>query len=97
MEALSEKDWRAFKALKAETLERYCASILAESAALNSDMERSAHERYLAMYALINKHNRSMAKAFDGHSRSKVRYQLRMMHTMGLVTDEDLQRFGLRE
>ena len=97
MEALSEKDWRAFKALKADALERYCALILAESAALSVDMERSAHERYLAMYALIHQHNRSMAKAFDGHSRSQARYQLRMMHTMGLVTDEDMQRFGLRD
>ena len=45
MEAISEKDWRAFKALKADALERYCASILAETAALSADMERSAHER----------------------------------------------------
>ena len=34
MEPLSEKDWRAFKALKADALERYCTSILAESAAV---------------------------------------------------------------
>lgn len=95
MKAISEKDWRVFKALKADALERYCASILAESAALSADMERSAHERYLAIYALIQKHNKSMAKAFDGNSRSKALYQLRMMHTMGLVTDEDVQRFGL--
>lgn len=38
MEPLSEKDWRAFKALKADALERYCASILAESAALSVDV-----------------------------------------------------------
>ena len=97
MEPLTEKDWRAFKALKADALERYCASILAESAAVSADMERTAHERYLAVYTLIQARNREMAKAFDGHSRSKARYQLRMMHTMGLITDEDLQRFGLRE
>ena len=60
-------------------------------------MERTAHERYLAVYALIQAHNRAMAKAFDGHSRSRARYQLRMMHTMELITDKDLQRFGVRE
>ena len=97
MEPLSEKDWRAFKALKADALERYSSSILAESAAVSADMKRTAHERYLAVYALIQARNREMAKTFDGHSRSKARYQLRMMHTMELITDEDLQRFGLRE
>ena len=95
MEPLSEKDWRDFKALKADALERYCAAILAELASLSADMDRSAHERYLAVYTLIHKRNRSMAKAFDGHSRSKARHQLRTMHTMGLITDQDLQRFGL--
>ena len=95
MEPLSESDWRDFKALKADALERYCSSILAESAALSVDMERSAHERYLAVYTLIHKRNHSMAKAFDGHSRSKARYQLRALHTMGLITNEDLLRFGL--
>ena len=97
MEPLSEKDWRAFKALKADALERYCAWILAESAALSADMARTAHERYLGVYALIHKRNRSMAKAFDGHSRSKALHQLRVMHTMGLITDEELQRFGLHD
>ena len=97
MKPLSEKDWRDFKALKADALESYCASILAELASLNADMDRSAHDRYLAVYTLIHKRNHSMAKAFDGHSRSKARLQLRTMHTMGLITDEDLQRFGLYE
>jgi hypothetical protein len=31
--SLSEKDWRAFKVLKENTLERYCESILEEAAA----------------------------------------------------------------
>jgi len=97
MEPLSEKDWRAFKALKADALERYCASILAESAAVSADTARTAHERYLVVYELIHKRNHAMGKAFDGHSRSKARYQLRMMHTLKLITDEDLQRFGLIE
>jgi len=95
MEPLSEKDWRAFKTLKADALERYCASILAESEALGVDTALTAHERYLAVYSLIQKRNRAMAKTFDGHSRSKARYQLQLMHTMGLISDADLQRFGL--
>ena len=36
MEPLSEKDWRAFKALKASALERYSAMILITDA----DLER---------------------------------------------------------
>jgi len=93
--ALSEKDWREFKVLKATALERYSASILADSAALCTDTERSSHERYLSLYKLVNQRNRAMAKAFDGHSRSKALYQLRMMHMMELITDEELESFGL--
>ena len=96
MEPLSEKDWRAFKALKASALERYSAMILADSVALCADAECSAHERYLALYSLIKERDRLMSEAFDGHSRSKARLQLRTMHTMGLITDADLERFGLR-
>jgi len=48
-------------------------------------------------FALIQTRNRTRAKAVDGHSRSEARYQLSMMHTLELITDEDLQRFGLFE
>jgi hypothetical protein len=63
----------------------------------SADTERDSHERYLALYALIEQRNRAMSEAFDGHSRSRARLQLRTMHTMGLISDEDLKRFGMSE
>ena len=54
-----------------------------------------AGERPWNRSGMINERNRAMAKAFDGHSRSRALYQLRMMHSMELITDEDLQSFGL--
>lgn len=65
--ALSKKEWHAFKTLKTNALERHCASILTESAALCANTEQSSHERYLILYKLINEHHRAMIEAFDGH------------------------------
>ena len=91
--SLSEKDWRAFNTLKADTLERYCESTLEGAAALCAETERTAHERYLALWRLIDERNRAMGKAFDGHSRSRALFQLRVMHDMGLISDIDLHGF----
>lgn len=90
---IPEKDWQLFKTVKEKALDRYCQSILAETTRRCNEPEKTAHERYLAVWAHIQESNKAMAQAFDGHSRSRVMLQLKMMHDMGLVDEEDAQQF----
>ena len=89
-----EADWKRFKKIHTQLLERYCASILQELAAVSLGSEGTAHERYLRAYELIEDRNDKMANAFDDFRRSTACLQLALMRRLGLLTDEDLSVFS---
>lgn len=89
-----ESDWKQFTKLKKIALERFCESVLDESRVLCDREDLTAHERYLELYEIIQKRDRELARAFDGHSRSRADQQLRDMYSMGLVTDNELSQFS---
>jgi len=91
--AISEKEWKAFKKIKAKAVDQFCQSVLDETTLLCTQPDKTTHERYLEVWGLIQKRNREMSQIFDGHSRSKAIVQLRMMRQMGLVNDDELQVF----
>jgi len=90
---ITEKEWKAFKKIKAKALDRYCQSVLDETVQLCSQSDKTTHERYLEVFELIQERDRAMRQPFDAHSRSKAMLQLKMMRRMELVKDEDLQVF----
>jgi hypothetical protein len=55
---------------------------------------RTAHERYLTVYELIQARDRKLGAAFDGLSRSDASFRLMLIRTLGLVSEEDLARFS---
>lgn len=88
---ISEKDWKAFKRVKEKALDRFCQSVLDETKRLCIQSDKTSHERYLEVWNLIQESNKAMGQAFDGHSRSRAMLQLKMMRSMKLVCDDDLQ------
>jgi len=88
---IPETDWKIFKQLHQKLLQEYCAGVLKEIEALIYNQEGSAHERYLAVYKLLERRDRQMADAFDDYRRSTAVIQLGMMRRMKLLSDEDLQ------
>jgi hypothetical protein len=91
---IPESDWKLLRALKPAALERYCAPVLREVAALAADAGRSSHERYLALWELLRGRDEPLSSAFDGLRRSTAFFQLARMRRLGLVTDEEFGRFS---
>ena len=90
---ITEKEWKAFTAIKDKALERYCQSILDETTRLCTQTDKTPHERYLELWQLIKERNKTMGKTFDGHSRSRAMLQLMLMRSMDLVDEDELQAF----
>ena len=89
-----ESDWKKFTKLKKIALERFCESVLDESRVLCDREDLTAHERYSDIYKIIQKRDKELGRAFDGHSRSRADQQLRDMYNKGLVTDDELSKFS---
>lgn len=75
-------------------LERFCEQVLSEVGQSISDTRKSAHERYLAVYRMLKRRDKELAKAFDDMRRSTALLQLAVIRSQGLLTDEEFARFS---
>ena len=91
---IPESDWRHFKRVHNELLERYCARALDELAAQLKTGDGTAHDRYVRAYKLLKNRDEEIARAFDDFRRSTAVMQLAIMRAMRLLTDEDLSVFS---
>jgi len=91
---IPESDWRHFKRVHNELLERYCARVLDELAATLKAGDGTAHDRYVRAYKLLKNRDEDMARAFDDFRRSTAVLQLAIMRRMHLLTDKDLSVFS---
>jgi hypothetical protein len=92
--AIPEPDWRIFRTLHSVWLDRFCRRANAELLAVLSDENRSQHERYIDAYRLIHKRGKQIARAFDDFRRSTAIIQIAIIRKLGVITDEELGRFG---
>jgi hypothetical protein len=90
----SEADWKIFRRLRDIALQRFCDRTLQELSVLIHADSRSPHERYLAVFDLVQKRNDELARAFDGAARSRMVSHLVEMHELGIVSKEELEQFG---
>jgi len=91
---IKESDWKALRQLHAIALERFSHRIIDEINAVASVTDRSAHARYLDVYALIHKRDREMADAFNDMRRSRALQRLVAIHSLDLLTEEELERLS---
>lgn len=93
-ENISERDWKVFRDVRKQALERFCSKILAEVQAEIGRSERTSHERYIKLYRLFKERDHDIARGFDDLRRSTALMQLGILDAMGLVTPQDLERFS---
>jgi hypothetical protein len=91
---LPEADWRVIRAIHQTALDRYCARVLQECATEIQDMNRSAHDRYLGLFRVVNERDASLAAAFNDLRRSTAIQRLASMIAIGVVTDEELSQLS---
>jgi hypothetical protein len=91
---IPESDWTTFKRVRLLALERFSQRVLDDCQRICCDESLSAHERYRALYALLEDRDREMSAAFDDFRRSTARLCLKLMRRQGVVTDEEMMAFS---
>ncbi|HEV7586862.1 MAG TPA: hypothetical protein VGO40_01935 [Longimicrobium sp.] len=91
---IPESDWKVFRTVREAALDRYCARVLDECAAVIQDTSTTNHKRYLRLYRMLDKRDDDLASAFNDFRRSTAIIQLARIHNLGVVTDEELGRFS---
>jgi hypothetical protein len=91
-----EADWKVFRQLQTLALDRFCRRVLDEVARFIADPAKSSHERYLAVYRLLQDRDDQLADALNNPRRSAALVQLARIRAMGLLTEEEFARFSDR-
>jgi hypothetical protein len=91
---ISEPDWKLFRQVHPLALDRFCQRVLADVGRLAASMEKSAHDRYLEVFYLVQRRNKELAAVFNDFRRSTAWQQLALMRSHHLVTDEEFARFS---
>jgi hypothetical protein len=91
---ISESDWKLFRQLQPLALERFCERALADVGRLASETGKSAHERYLAVFRLMERRDEELADSFNNPRRSTALRQLACLKGLELLTDEEFARFS---
>ena len=88
-----EADWKAFRELRELALERFCERTLREVRDL-TQAKGSSHERYLKIYRLLQNRDKKIAIGFNDVRRSTMDEHLVAIHSLDLLTPEEMTRFS---
>lgn len=92
--AMSEPEWRAFRALSEIALERFCERALSEMSRAASQKGETNHQRYLRVWRIMKTRDRELASTFNNPRRSDAVRQLADMRSLNLVTEEEMAMFA---
>jgi hypothetical protein len=91
MHDISQADWKVFKGLRELARERFCSHVLDDVARISSDHAKGKHDRYLAIYRLMQERDRKIDPIFDFLRRSSAVRQLFAFRSHDLLTAEELK------
>ena len=93
-QSISERDWKVFREVREAALARFCEQILVEAQGEIERPGRSARDRYRSLFQRLKKRDDDIGRAFDDVRRSTAVIQLGIMHSMDLLTADELSRFS---
>lgn len=92
---ISEPDRKVFRQLHAVALERFSDKALNDIAdAIANRDDRSAHDRYIAVFKLIERWDREMGDYFNEFRRSTAFEAIAIMRRHGLISDDEMLQFS---
>jgi hypothetical protein len=91
---IKESDWKLLRKLKPVALDRLCKRILDEGGRVIATREKSAHERYLELFKLLERRNHDIESCFDDQRRSNAVIKLAAIYSRGLLNPEEFSRFS---
>jgi len=90
---IPEADWKLWRGLREQALERFSQNALAEFAAVK-DGEGTSHERYLKVYQLLEERDVKLGEIFNGPKRSNAFFQIALAAHAQLITREEIAKFS---
>jgi hypothetical protein len=60
MRDIKESDWKRLRDLKSVALERFCDRVLSDLDRARTDATSTSHQRYLAIYRLIEQRDKEL-------------------------------------
>jgi|WetSurMetagenome_2_1015567.scaffolds.fasta_scaffold111919_1 hypothetical protein len=91
---IGESDWKVFRELRVTALERFCQSVLAEACQLATATGQTSHQRYLAVFKLLQRRDEELADTFDAPRRSTALVQLARIRFQKLLDEDEFARFS---
>lgn len=91
---ISEADWKHFKQVKADALDKCCQQVLDDVRKGIDDPKLSNHAKYLYLYKLMENSDKRIANIFDYNARSKAMLQLALMKSDGLLEAKQISDFS---
>ncbi|BBO28135.1 hypothetical protein AltI4_25230 [Alteromonas sp. I4] len=91
---ISEADWKHFKQVKADALDKRCQQVLDDVRKGIDDPELSNHAKYLYLYKLMENSDKRIANIFNYNARSKAMLQLALMKSDGLLEAKQISGFS---
>ena len=91
---ISEADWKHFKFVKADALDKCCKLILDDIREGLDDNALSNQQKYQYLYRLIENGDKRISTIFDYNARSKVMLQLPLMKSEGLLEPQHISGFS---
>jgi hypothetical protein len=91
---INETDWKLLRELFPIALERLCGRVLEEVQHIDTDASKSAHQRYLDIYELMQRRDKEIARAFNDLRRSTALIRLVTILSQRLLTPDEFARFS---
>jgi len=89
-----ESDWKLLRKFHELAVERYCQRVLVELDHLRSDSTKSAHQRYLDIYKLIDDRDNEIAQTFNDSRRSTALIELCAIRSLELISNQEFAQFS---
>ena len=94
MHDIPEADWKVLRELHPVVLERFCRGVLVELSEVAAASETNAHQKYLAVWDLLNRRDGELADVFNDLRRSTALRHIACMKHRGLLSAEEFGRFS---
>jgi hypothetical protein len=91
---IKEAEWKLLRQIVPVALERFCQRILGEIDCIKVDTTKSHHQRYLDIFAVLQRRDDEIGHAFNDLRRSTALTQLAAICSHDLLTEEEFSRFS---
>ena len=91
--SIEEDDWKKLRKIQKKILDRLCERIL-EKAKKQINKNQDPYDSYLALFKLIHKQDKIIAKTSDDLRRSNAIEKIINMVQEGLLTEEEFEQFS---